>query len=117
MLRGAVARFVVGIDLGTSNTAVAYADLEAVREAGRPLIEALEVLQLVGPGDRQTRRLLPSAVYAPAGFEVEAEDTTLPWSSGEGSEPQDVLGHGARRLGAKTPIRLIESSKSWLCHG
>lgn len=144
------ARFVVGIDLGTSNSAVAYADLHRVRAAGRPLIEALEVLQLVAPGDVQPRRLLPSAVYTPAGFEIRAEDTLLPWAKSAASEagglsggapnvteategeissepaaadqgsplfPREVVGEGARRLGAKTPIRLIESSKSWLCHG
>lgn len=117
LLRGAVARFVVGIDLGTSNSAVAYADLETVRSTGRPRIDAVEVLQLVAPGDAQPRRLLPSALYAPAGFEIEAKDTLLPWSPPDPRGPQEVLGHGARRLGAKTPIRLIESSKSWLCHG
>lgn len=111
-----LARFVVGIDLGTSNSAVSYADLEEVRKEGRPIIHQLEVEQLVGPGDLQKRRLLPSAVYEPAGFEMQAEETSLPWKSTE-SEPLDVVGEGAKRLGAKTPVRLIESAKSWLCHG
>lgn len=119
MTEGPDPRFVVGIDLGTSNTAVAYADLAAVREAGRPQIEALEPLQLIAPGDVQPRRLLASAVYAPAGFELSAEDAQLPWSPPleEGQKPAEIVGAGARRFGAKTPIRLVESSKSWLCHG
>lgn len=111
-----MARFVVGIDLGTSNSAVSYADLEEVRAAGRPIIHQLEVEQLVGPGDLQKRRLLPSALYEPAGFEMQAEETALPWNA-TASGPLDVVGEGAKRLGAKTPVRLIESAKSWLCHG
>ena len=109
-------RYVVGIDLGTSNTAVAFADLEAVRTAGRPRIDAFEVPQLVAPGDAQPRRLLPSALYVPADFELGPTDRALPWS--DDGEPEGlVLGALAQRLGAKTPVRLVESSKSWLCHG
>ncbi len=109
-------RFVVGIDLGTSNSAVSYADLEEVRREGRPIIHQLEVTQLVAPGDLQRRRLLPSAVYEPAGFEMDAEQTRVPWSEAEAAA-HDIVGEGAKRLGAKTPVRLIESAKSWLCHG
>jgi molecular chaperone DnaK (HSP70) len=106
-------RFVIGIDLGTSNSAVSYADLEEVRAQGRPIIHQLEITQLVAPGDLQRRRLLPSAVYEPAPFELEAEKTALPWNA----EEKCIVGEGAKRLGAKTPVRLIESAKSWLCHG
>ena len=113
------ARFVVGIDLGTSNSALAYADLEEVKAEGRPLIRELEVPQLVGPGDVQLRRLLPSSLYQVAGFEVTAEQTALPWHQEPeaGAKPRPVVGEGAKRLGAKTPVRLVESAKSWLCHG
>ncbi len=111
------ARYVVGIDLGTSNCAVAFAELDAVRASGRPVIEAFEPLQLVAPGDAQNRRLLPSAVYEPAGFEVAAADTRLPWDEEPSETPRPVIGEGARRLGAKTPVRLVDSAKSWLCHG
>jgi hypothetical protein len=111
-----MAAFVVGIDLGTSNSAVSYAGLDEVREKGRPIIHQLDVAQLLGPGDLQRRRLLPSALYEPAGFEMSAVETSVPWRSAEGS-PLDVIGEGAKRLGAKTPVRLIESAKSWLCHG
>jgi hypothetical protein len=110
-----VARFVVGIDLGTSNSAVAYADLDEVRAIGRPLIRELEIPQLIAPGDPQPRKLLPSALYEPAPFELKPEESLLPWSAGEAKA--NIVGEAARRLGAKTPVRLIESAKSWLCHG
>lgn len=111
------ARYVVGIDLGTSNTALAYAALDEVRTAGRPVIQELAVPQLTAPGDLQERSLLPSALYAPAGFELTVEQARLPWHPEDLERVPDVVGEAAKRLGAKTPIRLIESSKSWLCHG
>lgn len=105
-------RFVVGIDLGTSNSALAYAELAEVRRLGRPVLHELDIPQLVAPGDVQARRLLPSALYVPAGFELDPAALSLPWGSSEAP-----VGEAARRLGAKTPVRLIESAKSWLCHG
>ena len=119
-------RFVVGIDLGTSNSALAYAEMDEVRSEGRPVIRELEVPQLVAPGDVQLRRLLPSSLYTPAGFELTPEQTDLPWRKLDVPEDEDakkklklptVVGEAAKRLGAKTPVRLIDSSKSWLCHG
>jgi hypothetical protein len=112
-----VSRFVVGIDLGTSNSAVAYADLEEVRASNRTIIRELEIPQLVAPGDVQPRKLLPSALYEPASFEMVSGEALLPWSMANASSRPDVVGEAARRLGAKTPVRLIESAKSWLCHG
>ena len=108
------ARYVVGIDLGTSNSAVAYADVAEVRAAERPVLHQLEVPQLVAAGDVQSRNLLPSALYLPAGFELREGDTKLPWGSEEGDA---LVGEAAKRFGAKTPVRLVESAKSWLCHG
>ncbi|MCK6544694.1 hsp70 family protein [Myxococcota bacterium] len=109
-------RFVIGIDLGTSNSALAYADLDEVRREGRPVIRELEVPQLVAPGDVKDRKLLPSAIYEPADFELPGGETRLPWTA-EGAPKENVVGEAARRLGAKTPVRLVESAKSWLCHG
>ena len=119
-------RFVVGIDLGTSNCALAYAELDEVRSQGRPVIRELEIAQLVAPGDVQARHLLPSSLYTPAGFELSPEQTDLPWRQTEMPADEEaqkkvklptVVGEAAKRLGAKTPVRLVESSKSWLCHG
>lgn len=111
-------RFVIGIDLGTSNSALAYAELAAVDRLGRPEIHELAVPQLIGPGDRQSRPLLPSALYQLAKFEWPDGQDGLPWSAGPVSpERRQVIGEGAKKLGAKTPVRFVDSAKSWLCHG
>lgn len=114
-----MARFVVGIDLGTSNSALAYADIEETRRTGRPAIHELPVPQLVAPGDVQTRPLLPSARYEPARFELPEGADTLPWPPEPvaGDRARPIIGEAARRLGSKTSVRLVESAKSWLCHG
>ncbi|HWV38218.1 MAG TPA: Hsp70 family protein [Vulgatibacter sp.] len=99
------ARFVVGIDLGTTHSAVAFAHI------GERALEVFEVPQLVGPGETAALPLLPSAIYLPAGGELPAGATRLPWG-----EAPHVVGDFARRLGAKVPDRLVSSAKSWLSH-
>jgi molecular chaperone DnaK (HSP70) len=96
------ARFAVGVDLGTTNTVVAFAPLEAADDA-----RVFEVPQLVGPGEVQARPLLPSLLYAP----VDGERSDDPF----GDAPW-ALGEIARRRGSEVPGRLISSSKSWLVH-
>uniref|UniRef100_UPI00197DFB2B hypothetical protein n=1 Tax=Burkholderia sp. Ac-20379 TaxID=2703900 RepID=UPI00197DFB2B len=66
-------RYVVGIDLGTSNTVVAYV------EAGGAHIRVFEVEQLVGPGEVGAAPLLPSSRYHPAAGELAAGALALPW--------------------------------------
>ena len=117
-----MSRFVIGIDLGTSNSCVAFADLKTPNSSDRPRIEIFEVPQLVSPGDVQARPLLPSMLYMPSKIELNEQQLQLPWheSSTEDSSQkmrEPIVGYGARKLGAKTSIRLVESSKSWLCHG
>jgi molecular chaperone DnaK (HSP70) len=90
--------FLVGIDLGTSNCAVAFA--EPRLGAAAPIID-FPVPQLQRPGEFATRPLLPSCIYLPSEHE-------LP------SEP--VVGEYARWQGAKVPSRLVVSAKSWLSH-
>jgi len=106
------ARYRVGIDLGTSNTVVAYA------EAGSNDIRVFPVEQLVGPGEVAAQPLLPSLRYHPAPGELAAGDVQLPWaaSADAGQEPVAVIGRLARALGAQVPGRLVSSAKSWLSH-
>ncbi|TAM30037.1 MAG: molecular chaperone DnaK [Paraburkholderia sp.] len=117
--------YLVGIDLGTSNTVVAYveANSKANGKADGGQIRVFDVDQLVGPGEVHARPLLPSARYHPAPGELAADDLRLPWSgaattdSADATEaPQAVIGQFARTLGAQVPGRLVSSAKSWLSH-
>ncbi|MDF7806915.1 Hsp70 family protein [Pontiellaceae bacterium B12219] len=105
---GTIPRFIVGIDLGTTNSAVAFIDM--VR--GGPA-QTFPVLQLVAPGTVEARDSLPSFHYEPANEEVEANLLALPWDT----ENSRVVGIMAREHGAGVPGRLAVSAKSWLSHG
>ncbi|MCC7700667.1 hsp70 family protein [Janthinobacterium sp. GW460P] len=104
--------FLVGIDLGTTNTVVAYADTSDA-QAG---IKLFAIEQLVAPGEVGARPLLPSLRYHPAAGELAAGDLTLPWPQQELELEHAVLGALARQLGAQVPGRLVSSAKSWLSH-
>ncbi|MFP3557664.1 Hsp70 family protein [Paraburkholderia sp. SIMBA_049] len=109
----AAARFTVGIDLGTSNTVVAYV------ETGSDDIRVFEVDQLVAPGEVAARPLLPSVRYHPAAGELNPGDLQLPWppaTEKPGGTQPPVIGQLARALGAQVPGRLVTSAKSWLSH-
>ncbi len=104
----------VGIDLGTTHTLLAYAELtrKAVGE-----VELFEIEQLVAPGEVTPRVLFPSMRYHPAADELSADDQSLPWALADpaGVSPL-VLGELARALGSQVPGRLVTSAKSWLSH-
>ncbi len=101
------ARFVVGLDLGTTNSALAYADTGT---DSKP--RALPIPQVVQPGDVQPRELLPSFLYLPGPNEQPAGALKLPWDA----DRDYAVGEFARQFGAKVPTRLVASAKSWLCH-
>lgn len=104
-------RYAVGIDLGTTHCVMAAVDLAASdRDAVVERIEA--VPQLTAPGAVEERSMLPSFLYLPHPDELRAEDRVLPWSE----SPPFVIGELARTMGGRTPIRLVASAKSWLCH-
>ncbi|MDJ0863672.1 MAG: Hsp70 family protein, partial [Gammaproteobacteria bacterium] len=105
------ARYAVGIDLGTTHCALSYVDLE--RSEGEEIAQDLMLVpQLTTPGSVEERPLLPSFVYLPHAEEFAASDLALPWAQ----EADVVVGELSREVGARTPIRLISSAKSWLCH-
>ncbi len=107
-MAGPEARYIVGIDLGTTNCAVAYVD---TTEEQLP-IRILPIQQVVEPGVLGDRELLPSFLYLAAGHEVPPDSLDLPWATGR----DFVIGHLARTLGGRAPGRLVSSAKSWLCH-
>ena len=103
------ARYAIGIDLGTSNTALAYADLSA--EAPVSTVCVFEIDQLCAPGEVAKRPLLPSAVYLAGEHDLPPSQRALSWG-----ETDDIVGTLALAQGARVPERLVVSSKSWLCH-
>jgi hypothetical protein len=116
------ARYAIGIDLGTTHSALSWVDLEA-SDGETTQHGVLPVPQLTAPGTVDALPLLPSFLYLPHPDELAAGELALPWSnddenlgnSGSASAPA-VAGEMARSRGATTPIRLVSSAKSWLCH-
>jgi len=105
-------RFVVGIDLGTTNTALAYADLQ--EKSDHPKIAVLEIPQVLRPGSVEAKPLLPSFLYLPSENELPEGSLNLPWD--EKKSPSFTIGEYARGRGKEVPGRLVSSAKSWLCH-
>ena len=99
-------RFSLGIDLGTTNSAIALTDLETDQT------EVLEVTQILGPNQIGEKPTLPSALYIPHRDEFPENSFPLPWENGIGDAT--VTGHFAREHGILIPDRLITSAKSWL---
>ena len=104
-------RFAVGIDLGTSNTVVAFI------EKGSDDIQVFEVYHLVGCGEVGARPPPPPARYPPTSGELNPADLQLPWQHAKPHEtPAPIVGQLARTLGAQVPGRLVASAKSWLAY-
>ncbi|CBL44934.1 DnaK-related protein [gamma proteobacterium HdN1] len=102
--------YVVGIDLGTTNSILSWVDTTTGED--HPAVNVLSIPQLTGPGSVEERDQLASFLYQVHESEFAPEDLNLPWPS----EHKSVAGAFARQLGAKTPIRLVASAKSWLSH-
>jgi molecular chaperone DnaK (HSP70) len=102
-------RFVVGIDLGTTNSVVAFAD---TRDGEATSLQVLEIPQLVASGDVEAHTLLPSFLYLPAPDEFPRNALRLPW----GAAADCIVGELAQRRGAEVPARVVASAKSWLSY-
>src|SRR6516165_6164638 len=100
--------FIVGIDLGTTNSALAYHQLASENSQ----IEVVSVPQLVNPNEVAERTLLPSFLYVPGELDFPAGSLQLPWNN----QPKFVIGELARKRGGENPSRLVASAKSWLSH-
>ncbi|CAG2144515.1 Hsp70 family protein [Cupriavidus numazuensis] len=105
------ARYSIGIDLGTTHSALSYVDLTG-SDGEKTSQGVLAIPQLTGPGATEARDLLPSFLYLPHESELAPGDLALPWSATR----EFAVGELARSRGAGTPIRLVSSAKSWLCH-
>ncbi len=104
------AKYIVGIDLGTTNSALARCDATADEKGSR--IEVRGIPQLVNPNEVAQRTLLPSFLYIPGEFDFPKGSLALPWEP----EPKFVIGELARKRGAESPNRLVSSAKSWLSY-
>jgi DNA-K related protein/Hsp70 protein len=107
-----MARYLIGIDLGTTNSALAFVDLQHKPKSGRPEIKTFAIPQLVAMGETASRQLLPSFLYLPGAHDLPAGATALPWDAARAY----AVGEFARNHGARVPGRLVTSAKSWLCH-
>lgn len=103
-------KYIVGIDLGTTSSVVAFVPGEGDEAAP---IEVLSIAQLTAPGAVEERPALPSFLYLPAPGELSASARALPWAEGE----EAIAGAYAQRRGSEVPDRVIASAKSWLSYG
>ncbi len=104
------AKYIVGIDLGTTNSAMARYNIAASDEESR--IEVCSIPQLTNPNEVAERTLLPSFLYIPGELDFPKDSTSLPWEA----QPNFVIGELARKRGAESPNRLVASAKSWLSY-
>src|SRR5262245_33619984 len=105
-------RYLVGIDLGTTNTALAYVDTAQKQTAGGPKLHTFNVAQVVAAGQVGEQPLLPSFLYLPGPHDLAPGSIDLPWKK----HPPEAVGVFARNHGAKVPGRQVSSAKSWLSH-
>ncbi len=104
-------QYLVSIDLGTTNSVLAYA-------APGGDVQLLDVEQLAAPGEVGSAVLLPSSRYHPAAGEFAEGELQLPWPEPAVADAPAgaIIGRFARKLGGQVPGRLVASAKSWLSH-
>lgn len=102
------ADYVLGIDLGTTNSVIAYCPLNEEE----PRLELLPIPQLVDTGTVESREALPSFLYLGTDHDAAGGSLNLPWAEGRSF----AVGHLARRQAAELPDRTVGAAKSWLCH-
>lgn len=105
-------RYIIGIDLGTTNSCVAYVDTRDDFQR----VQAFKIPQLKGEGSIEAMPTLPSFCYLTLPSEWPREAVSLPWASAHTPFPTFITGWFARQQGSKIPTRLVQSAKSWLCH-
>src|ERR1700712_3213808 len=104
-------RYLIGIDLGTTNSVVAYVDTSESSPEASPNIRVFDTPQLVAPGEVRAVPALPSFLYFPSDSETASGGFDLPWQE----KPSYAVGVAAHELGALVPARQVAAAKSWLC--
>ena len=105
------ARYIIGIDLGTTHTVAAYT-LAQPEDETQAAIRIFQIPQLVGQGSVAGRDMLPSFVFLAETHDVDKGSLALPWNG----QNTVAVGEFGRNRGEEIPMRLIASAKSWLCH-
>jgi len=106
-------QYVIGIDLGTTNSGAAYAEIRPDADPFAPAnVQLFPVQQLTNPGEVREEDLLPSFMYLPGSSDFAAGSIALPWDESRAF----VVGRLAQKRGAENAGRLISSAKSWLSH-
>jgi molecular chaperone DnaK (HSP70) len=100
-------QYSIGIDLGTTNCALAFTEI-----SDKPAVTAEPIPQLAAANEVNAEPLLPSFLYIPSERDFPAGSTALPWDS----NPRFVTGKLAQRRGAEVSSRLVSSAKSWLSY-
>ncbi len=101
-----VAQYCIGIDLGTTNSVVAFAPLHD----DEAMIAVLPIPQLIAPNSIERRLSLPSFLYlAPDPSDASLEVPGIRNDLG-------IVGEYARRIATEQPERVVAAAKSWLCH-
>ncbi len=111
MNRPNMPKYTVGIDLGTTHCVMSYSDLANLND-DKFTQQVMPIPQLTAPGTVEDKLQLPSFIYQAHAAELAEGTAVLPWTN----KPQHLVGEIARNMGSKTPIRLVSSAKSWLCH-
>ena len=99
---------VLGIDLGTTNCAFAFALVQDEAISVQPF----PIPQLVNPGEVRAEPLLPSCLFLPGAADFPEGSTALPWDPA----PPNVAGQLAKKRGVEVPHRVVLSAKSWLSY-
>ena len=99
---------VLGIDLGTTNCALAFASTK--EEESR--VQPFSIEQLVNAGEVRAEPLLPSCLFIPGAADFPEGSTALPWDAA----PPNIVGQLAKKRGVEVPDRVVLSAKSWLSY-
>lgn len=110
MYEGNMSKFLIGIDLGTTNCTLSYT--EQKEEAQIFSIEQFFIPQVTQSGVQEDVASLPSFIYFPLEEELKGKTAGISWEPSR----SHCVGMFAQNRGAEVPSRLIASAKSWLCH-
>ena len=106
-------QYIIGIDLGTTNCAVAHAEPGGIADPYQlPEVKLFQIPQLSNPGEVREESVLPSFLFLPGPLDFPAGSLELPWDE----EPKYVVGRLAQNRGVENAGRLVASAKSWLSH-